>query len=112
MQFLRHIERCAYLLHVVDFGDTEMEPRAAFETVREELTRHQAGIDQKPFVVALNKSDLLAADDQRRAAKDWFEQAGHTAFVVSAATGAGLEEMIDYLSAGLAGAAAMVTQDG
>src|SRR5574339_833184 len=59
-RFLGHIERCQVLLHLVDANDEVVA--ASYRTVREELSAYGAGLDEKPEVIALSKSDTI--DDE------------------------------------------------
>ena len=64
-RFLGHIERCGALLHLVDA--TGPEPLEAYRVVREELAAYGAGLEDKPEVVALTKTDGLRPGRRRRA---------------------------------------------
>lgn len=57
-QFLAHLERARVLVHVIDAA--EPDPESRFRTIDGELAAYGAGLSEKPQVVALNKSDLLA----------------------------------------------------
>src|SRR5918998_4203663 len=59
-RFLGHIERCRVLLHLVDANSEDVAE--AYRIVRDELDAYGAGLEEKPEVVALNKSDTL--DDE------------------------------------------------
>jgi GTP-binding protein len=62
-EFLAHVERTTLLVHVVDVAPIDdTDPQVAFDTVRDELQRHGAGLEQRPFLVVLNKIDLLPAE--------------------------------------------------
>ncbi len=91
-RFLGHIERCALLLHLVD--GTHADVVEAYRTVRRELALYGAGLERKPEILCLNKCDLLTAEEvrERRAALE-AEAAGQV-FAISAATGAGVEEVV------------------
>ncbi len=87
-EFLAHLERARLLLHVIDAaGDDDIEER--FRTIDKELALYGAGLDERPQAIVLNKIDLLQEDpvfpveDERIVA----------VFRVSAATGAGIEEL-------------------
>ena len=59
-EFLAHVERTSLLVHVVDVAPIDgSEPWDAFTTVRGELERYGAGLEERPFFVVLNKIDLL-----------------------------------------------------
>jgi GTP-binding protein len=59
MQFLRHIERCRVLIFIVDAAG-EIEPVKAYEQLYNELRSYGGKLVEKPRLIALNKSDLLA----------------------------------------------------
>lgn len=85
--FLAHLERARLLLHVLDSSEPDLETR--WRTIDAELGAYGAGLDRRPQVVVLNKTDLspaspeLAVDDERIV----------RVFRVSAATGAGIDEL-------------------
>ena len=61
-QFLRHVERCRVLLHIVDADYTtgpERSPLADFDVINAELKRYAPELADKPQVVVLNKADAL-----------------------------------------------------
>jgi GTP-binding protein len=94
-EFLAHVERCRLLLHVVEIGE-DANPAQAYETVRGELRSYGAGLAELPEMVVLSKRDLVP--DERAAALvgEWRERLGDRALnvlAVSAATGAGLDEL-------------------
>ena len=94
-RFLGHIERCRVLLHLVDANDEDVA--ASYHIVRDELTAYGAGLDDKPFVVGLNKIDTL--DDELIAAlkAELEEASGTTVFPLSGAAEIGLEPVLDRL---------------
>jgi GTP-binding protein len=102
-RFLGHIERCRVLLHLVDASVPS--PTAAYRTVMDELDANGAGLADKPQIVALSKADLVDARS-RAAKKRALERAsGGDVHLVSAATGEGLDAVLDALL-GAVGAAA------
>jgi len=86
-EFLAHLERARLLLHVIDVSEGEVEER--FRTIDRELALYGAGLDERPQALVLNKIDLVGdvpeqpLDDPRIV----------RTFRVSAATGAGIEEL-------------------
>jgi GTP-binding protein len=86
-EFLAHLERARLLLHVIDASEADVEER--FRTIDRELALYGAGLDERPQALVLNKVDLLPQvpepelDDPRIV----------RVFRVSAATGAGIEEL-------------------
>lgn len=67
-RFLRHIERSRLLLHLIDISAPD--PRVDYETIRRELAAYDPRLADKPYVLALNKSDLAqpAEQEDKRAA--------------------------------------------
>ncbi len=94
-QFLRHIERCRVLLHLVD-GTLE-DPVAAFHTIQAELGQYGHGLADKPMIVALNKCDALDAAAAAELAEAIGKAAGAKVLQISAATGAGKETALRRL---------------
>jgi GTP-binding protein len=95
-EFLAHVERCSMLVHLVDVAPAEGDPVANYETVRNELTAHGAGLERLPELVVLSKRDLLPPEQVEEAVREWAERVGEGALGVialSAATGEGLEEL-------------------
>jgi GTP-binding protein len=92
-RFLGHIERCRALIHLVDISGED--PAAAMRTVEDELAAYGAGLAEKPTLVALNKLDL--ADEELAAgfAEELLNAGADEVFVISGATGAGIEQLLD-----------------
>jgi GTP-binding protein len=103
-EFLAHLERCRLLVHLVEVAPAEGDPEASYTTVREELAGYGAGLDDLPEVIALSKTDLVPDDDAERMVSEWRESFGSTrpaVLGISAATGAGLEELSRTIFAAL-----------
>jgi GTP-binding protein len=93
-EFLAHVERCRLLVHLVELVPAEGDPASCYETVRQELASHGAGLERLPEVVALSKADLVPAEESERAVAAWRERLGPAVagvVAISSATGAGLE---------------------
>jgi GTP-binding protein len=92
--FLRHIERCAALVHVVDLATMEADrnPVADIEVIEGELARY-GGLDDRPRLVALNKVDLPDGREMAELVGDDIRARGWDVFPVSAATHEGLREL-------------------
>ncbi|OYQ26166.1 GTPase ObgE [Sandarakinorhabdus cyanobacteriorum] len=94
-RFLGHIERCRVLLHLVDAS--QPGPAEIWRTVREELAAYGGGLEDKPEILALSKTDLVTPQ-ALAAKKRALEQAsGATVHVISAATRAGVDGVLDKL---------------
>jgi len=100
-RFLGHIERCAVLLHLID--GTSDDPLGDYRTVEGELAAYGAGLETKPRVVGLNKSDALgeAAEDIAILLR---EEGVPVAHLVSGVTGQGVTEVLRALRAQILGA--------
>ncbi|HEU0030846.1 MAG TPA: GTPase ObgE [Kofleriaceae bacterium] len=99
LQFLRHVERCRVLLHIIDATFTtgpDRDPVRDFHVINAELGRFAPHLADKPQVVALNKVDALERDriDEIVAA---FEAIGVKLFTMSAATGEGIAVILETL---------------
>ncbi|MHB9131205.1 MAG: GTPase ObgE [Armatimonadota bacterium] len=95
--FLRHAERSRVLLHIVDASGGfagENEPWPAFETINREIALYGAGLERLPMLVALNKIDVPNAQDYLPDMERNLERAGYRYFLISAATGEGLDPLI------------------
>lgn len=89
--FLRHIERTKVLLFVIDLGDPE--PTQTLEVLENELASHSAAFAGRPRVIALNKADI----PENRARFEELANMFDHPFLISAATGEGVDPLIDHL---------------
>jgi GTP-binding protein len=96
-RFLRHVERCRVLLHLVD-GTGEHAGRA-YKTVRAELEAYGHGLAAKPEVVALSKADALSPELRKQQKERLRRAAGRAPLVLSAASGEGVPEALRALVA-------------
>ena len=91
--FLRHVERCRLLLHVVDVSGSECrEPVEDFEKINEELAKFSPELAQRPQIVVGNKCDL-ATEEQIESFRSYVEDKGLTFVPISAATMQGVREL-------------------
>lgn len=92
-QFLRHAERNAVLLHVVDaLPLDETDPRANYELIEAELANYSPELAARPRIIALNKMDILTPE-QREEAIEAFNDTGHPVFPISGVSGEGLDPL-------------------
>lgn len=93
-RFLRHVERTAMLVYVVDLSGLEgRDPVADFYTLRRELELYDPGLLRRPSVVVGNKLDLAEARAHWPAFAAAVAQEGLPCFGISAATGEGVEAL-------------------
>jgi GTPase len=92
--FLRHVERCAALVHVVDMATMEpgRNPLGDLDVIEGELSRY-GGLEDRPRLVALNKVDVPDARDLADIVREDFDARGLRTFEVSAASHEGLREL-------------------
>jgi GTPase len=99
LDFLRHVERCTVLVHVLDCATEEpgRDPVADLDVIEDELAAFGAAtgadLSDRPRIVALNKVDVPAALDRAERAARELEARGLTVRLVSAATHEGLREL-------------------
>ena len=98
-RFLGHIERCRVLIHLVDIAGHD--PADAMQTVEQELAAYGAGLQEKPRLVALNKLDLADAELGEAFGAELLAAGANKVFAVSAATGQGMEALLDAVLAHL-----------
>ena len=92
--FLRHVERCRLLLHVVDVSGSEgRDPVEDFKLINKELFAYNEEMRKIPQIVAANKSDI-ATPEQLASFQKAMQQQGYEVFDISAATHQGLEVLI------------------
>ena len=103
--FLRHVERCSSLVHVIDCATEEpgRDPAADLAAIENELAAYgemkgggEAGgaeLLTRPRLIALNKIDVPAARERAEQMRPEFEARGYQVFEISAATGEGLRQL-------------------
>jgi GTP-binding protein len=96
-RFLRHIERTQILVHVLEIEPTDgSDPITNYRVIRNELARYSPELAAKHEVIALSKMDLLGTDEDRATAAALIrDELGRDVYPISAATGAGLPELLD-----------------
>ncbi|HZT52693.1 MAG TPA: GTPase ObgE [Stellaceae bacterium] len=87
-RFLGHVERCAVLLHLVDA--TQEDVVGAWRTIRGELSAYGSGLDAKPEIVALSKSDAVPREALAKKQQKLRRAAKRPVLALSGATGAGV----------------------
>ena len=92
LEFLRHVERCAALVHVLDCATLEpgRDPLTDLDLIETELAAYGAGLSDRPRIVALNKIDVPEARELAELVKADLEARGLEVFLVSAASHEGL----------------------
>ena len=104
LQFLRHIERCTVILHVIDCANLESdrEPIKDYQAIVQELANYEVEngtpLNERPQLIALNKIDLDDGETIAKMVRTQFESMGLEVFEVSAISKDGLKELSFALS--------------
>ncbi len=97
--FLRHIERCRLIVHVVDISGSEgRDPIEDFEVINTELKKFSPALAERPQIVAANKCDILQDEELLNRFREYIESQGMKLFAISAAAHAGIRELIGAIS--------------
>ncbi|CAM5710789.1 MULTISPECIES: GTPase ObgE [Streptomyces] len=101
LEFLRHVERCSVLVHVLDTAtlESDRDPVSDLDIIEEEL-RQYGGLEDRPRIVALNKVDIPDGQDLADMIRPDLEARGYRVFEVSAIAHKGLNEL-SYALAGI-----------
>ncbi len=93
-QFLRHVERCRMLVHIVDVSGSEgRDPIEDFETINAELEKFNPELAERPMIVAGNKCDM-AEDEQIESFKNYVESKGYDFFPIMAPINYGVNPLL------------------
>lgn len=97
--FLRHIERTRLLVHVVDISGSEgRNPVNDFEMINEELGSYSMELASKKQILAANKTDLVENPADIDSFREEMEKRGCEVYLISAATGEGLEGLMKKIT--------------
>ena len=97
-QFLRHIERCRLLVHMVDISGSEgRDPLQDFETINRELAGFSEKLAQCPQVVVGNKADITTDPQTAQAFREYVQKQGLDYFEISAAAHQGVQDLVKAL---------------
>jgi GTP-binding protein len=95
LEFLRHVERCSVLVHVLDCGTLEpdRDPLSDLDVIEAELEQYKTSLSDRPRIVVLNKADLPEGHDLADIVRPDLEARGYQVFTVSAVSRLGLQEL-------------------
>ncbi len=96
LQFLRHVERTRLLVHMIDIsGFSGRDPYEDYLKINQELKEYNPALAEKTQIIALNKCDM---PDSRKLEEEFREKVqGVPIFTISAATGQGVERLLDRI---------------
>ncbi|WP_405890684.1 GTPase ObgE [Streptomyces sp. NBC_00133] len=94
LEFLRHVERCSVLVHVLDTAtlESDRDPVSDLDIIEEELKQY-GGLDDRPRIVVLNKIDIPDGQDLADMIRPDLEERGYQVFEASAVARTGLKEL-------------------
>ena len=93
--FLRHIDRCRLLVHVVDVSGSEgRDPVADFDAINAELEQYSPDLAKRPQIVAANKVDIMTDPENLERLRAAAEQAGCELYEISAGTTVGTRNLM------------------
>ncbi|WP_030201507.1 GTPase ObgE [Streptomyces sp. NRRL S-87] len=95
LEFLRHVERCSVLVHVLDTAtlESDRDPVSDLDVIEEELRLYGGGLEKRPRIVVLNKVDIPDGQDLADMIRPELEERGYKVFEVSAVARTGLKEL-------------------
>ncbi len=93
-EFLRHVERCKFFIHVVDM--TSENPISDYKKINEELLKYSKELSERFQIVMLNKQDAVNEETADNLRKE-FLKLNQNVFVVSAVSGHGIYELLNYV---------------
>ena len=98
IKFLKHVERTSIFIHVIDISPfTGRDPREDFEVVNRELRVFNPELARRPQVVALNKLDVTESAEALPELLKFFGKLDIKVFPISAATGKGLNDLVNFV---------------
>ena len=98
--FLRHIDRCRLLVHVVDVSGSEArDPVEDFDAICEELKNYSVDLSNRPMIVAANKTDLMMPEsDNLQRLREHVEAKGYELYEISAGTTQGTRKLMQVVA--------------
>ena len=101
-EFLRHVDRCRLLLHVIDISGSEgRDPKEDFDKINNELSTFSPELAKRPQIVVANKCDMVD-DGKLEEYKQYFENKNYAFFPIIAPIAEGTEKLVKYVASVLA----------
>lgn len=94
-EFLRHVERCRFLVHIVDL--TQENPMENYKKINFELKKHSERLANLYQIIALNKMDAILDEDKEKYLKE-FKKIADDVFEISAVTGENVETLKNFIA--------------
>ena len=94
-QFLKHIERCKSIIHLIDITNEDIFNE--YKVICEELDKYDQSIKEKRKIIALNKCDLKTESEIKKIKKDFENKSEESIFMISAISGYGIEKLTNQI---------------
>ena len=91
LQFLRHIERCRIIVHVIDMSETGRDPVEDYKIIQGELNEYGFGLNKRPMIVVASKMD---EDASQKRLEEFEKKTGIKCLQISALTEQGIDELL------------------
>lgn len=97
-EFLRHVDRCRLLVHIVDISGSEgRNPIEDFEKINEELKLYSPELAKRPQIVVGNKADAISDPEILKSFTDYINEKGYSFYLISAATKDGIQKLLSAI---------------
>lgn len=97
-EFLRHIERTKFLIHLIDVSDfAERDWRQSYEVINRELENYSLELSKKPQIVVANKIDALSDRSKLQEMREFFQRKGIPFVAISLITREGIDELVNSI---------------
>jgi len=97
-EFLRHIDRCRLLIHVVDVSGQDGDPIENIKLINHELENYSPELATRPQLIAANKYDLIDSDEDLKEFDDYLDENNLEAVYISAAIAHNTDTLINIVS--------------
>ena len=91
LQFLRHIERCRVIVHLIDMGESGRDPVNDYKVINNELKSYGFGLDKRPMILVASKMDEEGAEERLKEFKKHIKE---EIIPISALTEQGIDEVL------------------
>ena len=91
LQFLRHIERCRVIVHIVDMGESGRDPVEEYKIIKQELESYGFGLSKRPYIIVASKMDEESAEERLKAFE---KKVKEKVYPISALTDEGIKEVL------------------
>lgn len=95
-KFLKHIEKCRLLVHLIDVQ--QPDPLAAYHTIHQELAAYSSSLIEKPSVIVLNKIDTLQHDEIEAIKQQLSTALARDVYAISTVSGQGVDEFLSAVT--------------